>query len=94
MKGFIFKSLLDFTEESFGLPFVDQMLSEVELDSEGVYVTFESYPFAELLALASYVSVQKKIPMEDHLEAFGVFILAILISKHDGLSLVKCSAHG
>ena len=83
MKGFIFKSLLDFTEESFGLAFVDEMISEVELDSEGVYVTFESYPFAELVALASYVSVQKQIPMEDLLEAFGLYILPELISKHD-----------
>jgi len=56
MKGFIFKSLLDFTEESFGLEFVDQMISEVPLESEGVYVTFESYPFEELVTLASYVS--------------------------------------
>ena len=63
MKGFIFKSLLDFAEESFGLEFVDQMISEVQLESEGVYVTFESYPFNELVTLASYVSEHKKIAM-------------------------------
>ena len=83
MKGFIFKSLLDFTEESFGLAFVDQMISEVELDSEGVYVTFESYPFAELVALATYVSQQRQIALEDLLEAFGLFILPELIGRHD-----------
>ena len=83
MKGFIFKSLLDFTEESFGLAFVDQMISEVELDSEGVYVTFESYPFAELVALATYFSQQKQIALEDLLEAFGLFILPELIGRHD-----------
>ncbi len=83
MKGFIFKSLLDFAEESFGLEFVDQMISEVQLESEGIYVTFESYPFEELVTLASYVSEHKKIAMEDLLEAFGLFILPELIGKHD-----------
>ena len=83
MKGFIFTALLDFAEESFGLSFVDDLISSVKLDSGGVYVTFESYPFSELLAIALAVSEKKEIQLNDLLEAFGLFLLPVLIERHD-----------
>ncbi len=83
MKGFIFTSLLDFAEETFDLQFVDELISSVDLDSGGVYVTFESYPFSELVTLVSAVSEKKDIPLNDLLEAFGLFLLPKLIEKHD-----------
>jgi hypothetical protein len=83
MKGFIFTALLDFAEESFGLSFVDDLISSLDLDSGGVYVTFESYPFSELVALALAISKKKDIPLDDLLEAFGLFLFPALIEKHD-----------
>lgn len=83
MKGFIFTALLDFAEESFGLSFVDDLISSVDLDSGGVYVTFESYSFDELVALALAISKKKDIPLDDLLEAFGLFLFPALIEKHD-----------
>ncbi len=79
MKGFIFTRLLDFAEESFGLAFVDELISSVDLESGGVYVTFESYPFSEHVAIALAVSEKKEIPLNDLLEAFGLFLLPALI---------------
>ena len=83
MKGFIFSYLVDFVEESFGLELVDELISEVDLPSKGVYVSFESYEFSELVALVSAVSVKKNVPVEDLLEGFGRYVFPFLISRHD-----------
>ena len=56
MKGFIFTNFIDFVEKSNGLEMVDQMLSECDLESEGVYSAFVSYKFEELVTLLTYVS--------------------------------------
>lgn len=60
MKGFIFSYLTDYVEESFGLALVDELLTEIDLPSKGIYVAYESYAFSELVALVSAVSEKNK----------------------------------
>ena len=83
MKGFIFSYLTDYVEESFGLALVDELLTEIDLPSKGIYVAYESYAFSELVALVSAVSEKKQIPLEDLLEGFGRFVFPHLITRHD-----------
>ena len=82
MKGFIFTNFLDFVEKSNGLDMVDEMLSECDLASEGVYSAFNSYEFDELVSLLTFVSKKTGIEPQVLLEAFGRFVFPYLIGKH------------
>lgn len=82
MKGFIFTNFIDFVEKSNGLEMVDQMLSECDLESEGVYSAFVSYKFEELVTLLTYVSQKTNISPQILLESFGRFVFPYLIGKH------------
>ena len=82
MKGFIFTNFLDFLEKSNGLDMVDEMLSECDLASEGVYSAFNSYEFDELVSLLTFVSKKTGIEPQVLLEAFGRFVFPYLIGKH------------
>ena len=82
MKGFIFTNFLDFVEKSNGLDMVDEMLSECDLASEGVYSAFNSYEFDELVSLLTFVSKKTGIEPQVLLEAFDRFVFPYLIGKH------------
>ena len=82
MKGFIFTNFLDFVEKSNGLDMVDEMLSQCDLASEGVYSAFNSYEFDELVSLLTFVSKKTGIEPQVLLEAFGRFVFPYLIGKH------------
>jgi hypothetical protein len=82
MKGFIFTNFIDFVEASHGLEMVDEMITNCNLPSEGIYSTFSSYDFDELVSLLTYVSKKTDVDPEILLEKFGVFVFPYLIGKH------------
>jgi hypothetical protein len=51
MKGVIFTEYLEFIEDKFGYQLVDQLLSQSELKSGGVYTAIGSYDFNEMVTL-------------------------------------------
>jgi hypothetical protein len=82
MKGFIFTNFLEFTEKKHGLKMVDEMITESNLPSEGIYSAFNSYDFNELVILLTYLSQKTNTKPEVILEELGKFILPYLICKH------------
>ena len=51
MKGFIFTNFLDFVEQSHDLEMVDEMITETDLPTQGVYTPYIIYDFAALVTL-------------------------------------------
>jgi len=82
MKGFIFTNFIDFIETSHGLELVDEMITNCDLPSEGIYSSFNSYDFDELVSLLTYVSKKTAVNPEIILEKFGIFVFPYLIGKH------------
>jgi hypothetical protein len=82
MKGFIFTNFIDFVETSLGLEMVDEMITNCNLPSEGVYSSFSNYDFDELVSLLTYVSKKTNVNPEILLEKFGIFVFPYLIGKH------------
>jgi hypothetical protein len=82
MKGFIFTNFIDFIETSHGLEMVDEMITNCNLPSEGIYSSFNNYDFDELVSLLTYVSKKTNVNPEILLEKFGVFVFPYLIGKH------------
>lgn len=82
MKGFIFTNFIDFVEKSFGLEMVDDMISNSDLKSEGIYTAFNSYEFSELQSMLNYVCTKSGLKPELALEEFGKFVFPYLMGKH------------
>jgi hypothetical protein len=82
MKGFIFTNFIEFVETTHGLEMVDEMITNCNLPSEGIYSSFSSYEFDELVSLLTYVSNKIDVNPEILLEKFGVFVFPYLIGKH------------
>ena len=82
MKGFIFTNFLEFIETTHGLEMVDEMITNCNLPSEGIYSSFSSYDFNELVSLLTYVSKKTDVNSEILLEKFGIFVFPYLIGKH------------
>lgn len=82
MKGFIFTNFVDFVETSLGLEMVDEMITNCNLQSEGIYSSFSNYDFDELVSLLTYVSKKTNVTPEILLEKFGIFVFPYLIGKH------------
>lgn len=80
MKGVVFVNFADFVEESWGLEFWDQVLSEVAPASEGVYTTVATYPDQELFDLIGYICKVKSISPEDAQTVFGRWLFKKLHS--------------
>ena len=82
MKGFIFTEFLRFVEVSHNLEMVDEMITNSNLPSKGIYSAFNSYDFNELVSMLSFVCAKTKVPVEVLLEEFGKFVFPYLIGKH------------
>jgi hypothetical protein len=82
MKGFIFTNFIEFVETNHGLEMVDEMITNCNLPSQGIYSSFSSYQFDELVSLLTFVSQKTNVNPEILLEKFGVFVFPYLIGKH------------
>ena len=82
MKGFIFTNFIDFVEKSFGLEMVDDMISNSDLKSEGIYTAFNSYELSELQSMLNQVCTKSGLKPEIALEEFGKFVFPYLMGKH------------
>lgn len=50
MKGMIFTEFLEMVEEKFSMEMVDQILSESDLPSGGIYTSVGNYPHTEIVS--------------------------------------------
>lgn len=71
MKGIIFRSFIDFSENKFGLEFVDKMITSLSLVSNGVYTNVGKYPYTELISYFNYIYKNKNIKPETIAKEFG-----------------------
>jgi len=82
MKGIVFTEFLEMVETEFGLEVVDSIIEASDLPSEGIYTSIGTYDFNEMLSLITSLSTTVKIPANDLIYAFGLFLFSSLVQAH------------
>ncbi len=85
MKGLIFRSFLNYSEESFGLEFVENMLNETQTSSKGIYTNIGTYDHEELIQYISHVCKDKNMALEPLVENFGYYLFGSLVEAYPHL---------
>ena len=71
MKGIVFTEFLEMVESKFGYEMVDDMLTQNDLPSGGVYTAIGTYDHREIVTLVSHLHQKSQIPVASLLYAFG-----------------------
>ncbi|WP_111684508.1 heme NO-binding domain-containing protein [Winogradskyella tangerina] len=85
MKGVIFTEFLELVEEKFGFEMVDQIISQSELASGGVYTAVGTYEFSEMLQLLTHLSENTNISADDLLLVYAEHLFKVLVSSYPQL---------
>ncbi|ARV14414.1 heme NO-binding domain-containing protein [Polaribacter sp. SA4-12] len=85
MKGIVFTEFLDLVEDKFGLEMVDEIISQSNLESEGVYTAIGTYSFSEMLQLVTNLSGNTGISTDDLLLVYGEHFFSIIERSYPGL---------
>ncbi len=92
MKGMVFTEFIEFVEDKFGFEMSNDIISESNLKSGGVYTAVGTYDFQEMVSLLTNLSRKSKIAIPDLLEVYGnhlfyrfVELYPDLVSKQIGL---------
>ena len=82
MKGIVFAEFLEMVESNFGLETVDAIIENSDLPSGGAYTSVGTYEFSEMLQLVTQLSTITKIPINDLLYTFGLYLFDSLAKAH------------
>ena len=82
MKGIVFTEFLEMVEETFGLEMVDGLIETSGIASEGIYTSVGTYDFNEMISLITVLHDKTKIPVNDLIYTFGLFLFTSLRKAH------------
>lgn len=82
MKGIVFTEFLEMVEETFGLETTDTIIENSDLPSEGIYTSVGTYDFNEMVSLITSLSNEVKIPVDDLIYTFGLYLFNSLGKAH------------
>ncbi|MFI1773295.1 heme NO-binding domain-containing protein [Thalassobellus citreus] len=85
MKGIVFTEFLDLVEVKFGLEVVDKIISQSNLESEGIYTSVGTYKFSEMLQLLQHLSAHTSISIDDLLLVYAEHFFSVLEQSYPGL---------
>lgn len=74
MKGIVFTELLEMVEENYGYELVDQLLSENDLPSGGIYTAIGTYGHSEMVTLLQHLSQSTSVPVPDLMRTYGRYM--------------------
>lgn len=82
MKGIVFTEFLEMVESKFGLETTDNIIENSNLPSDGVYTSVGTYDFNEMISLITSLSDEVKIPIDDLIYTFGLYLFTSLGKAH------------
>jgi hypothetical protein len=82
MRGIIFTEFLEMVEEKFGYGVVDEILTEGELTSGGIYSSVGTYDHKEIFILVHLSHEKSGIPIPNLMESFGEYLFASLVKVY------------
>lgn len=85
MKGIVFTGFLELVEDKYGLEMVDEIITNSNLESKGIYTSVGTYSFSEMLQLISNLSKFTNICADDLLLVYGEHFFSILLRSYPDL---------
>ncbi|MBU3821273.1 heme NO-binding domain-containing protein [Flavobacteriaceae bacterium XHP0103] len=85
MKGIVFTEFLDLVEEKFGLEMVDKIITDSNLESNGIYTSIGTYKFSEMLQLLQHLSKNTSIPIDSLLLVYAEHFFSVLKKSYPEL---------
>ena len=85
MKGIVFTGFLELVEDKYGLEMVDEIITNSNLESKGIYTSVGTYSFYEMLQLISNLSKFTNICADDLLLVYGEHFFSILLRSYPDL---------
>lgn len=83
MKGFIFTHFLEMVEAEHGYDMVDQLLTESELPSGGIYSAVGTYHYREMQILVERLSAKVHQPTGELYYQFGRYFFRVFEQHYD-----------
>lgn len=74
MKGIVFTEFLEMVEQAHGYELVDELLTECNLPSGGIYTAVGTYEHTEIVELITKLSVKTEAPVPVLLKSFGHYL--------------------
>ncbi|PKA82614.1 heme-NO-binding protein [Ulvibacter sp. MAR_2010_11] len=85
MKGIVFTEFLELVESKFGLEVVDEIITNSNLPSKGVYTAVGTYSFSEMLSLLNHLSRHTSISVDELLMIYSEHFFSVLVSSYPEL---------
>lgn len=85
MKGIVFTEFLELVETKFGIETVEQIISESELESNGIYTAVGTYKFTEMVSLLTNLSNLTKISTNDLLRVYASHFFDVLAQNYGSI---------
>jgi hypothetical protein len=82
MRGMMFVAFIDWGEQQFGEAVIDEVLTSTPTATGGAYTNVGQYEYQELLALLGALGARVQQPVGLLCQAFGQFLLPVLVDKH------------
>lgn len=82
MKGIVFTEFLDMVEQKFGYEIVDQIITESNLESNGIYTSIGTYPHSEVVTLLMNLSSKVEIDPAVLLKEFGKYLFDTFLASY------------
>lgn len=82
MKGIVFTEFLEMVEQTHNYDLVDELLTENDLPSGGVYTAIGTYQHQEMVTLVVSLSEKTQTPVPDLLRAFGKYLFGTFESGY------------
>ncbi|TXE19363.1 hypothetical protein ES692_03530 [Psychroserpens burtonensis] len=78
MKGIVFTEFLELVEDKFGLEMVDYIITNSDLESNGIYTAVGIYSFSEMSQLLQHLSERTQISIDNLLLVYGEYFFRVL----------------
>lgn len=85
MKGIVFTEFLELVENKFGLDMVDKIITNSDLESNGIYTTIGTYSFSEMLQLLQHLSANTGIDIDTLLLVYAEHFFSVIEKSYPGL---------
>ena len=85
MKGIVFTEFLELVEDKFGLEMVDNIISNSNLESKGIYTSVGTYSFSEMLQLLQHLSKNTGLSIDDLLLVYAEHFFGVIKESYPGL---------
>lgn len=85
MKGIVFTEFLDLVEDKFGLEMVDHIITNSDLESNGIYTSVGTYSFSEMLQLLQHLSKKTGLSTDSLLLVYAEHFFGMIEKSYPGL---------